>query len=341
MREAIHVRNNRRPDVAGMGETGTLTRGRRLRGQMAVTRAGQRSWMSRLAASWQLWVIVAPAVIYLLIFRYYPMYGAQLAFKEYDPLGGIMGSPWVGLRHFAAFFRSYMFQRVLANTFLLSIFALAVGFPFPIILALLLNETESLGFKKSVQMVTYMPYFISTVVMVTIIVESLHPRSGVITLALRALGLDAGNLMGNAKMFRTIFVFSGVWQHTGYASIIYIAALAGIDPSLHEAAIVDGATKMQRIRHIDVPGIIPTAVILLILNAGQIMNVGFEKAFLMQNDLNLRTSEVISTYVYKVGLIDANFSFGTAVGLFNSVINLTLLLTMNLLMRRVSESSLW
>jgi putative aldouronate transport system permease protein len=298
-------------------------------------------WTAKLYKSWQLWVIIAPALIYLVIFRYYPMYGAQLAFRNFRPLDGILGSPWVGFANFKAFFQSYMFKRVVSNTALLSVYSLAVGFPFPIILALLLNETENFRFKKSVQMITYMPYFISTVVMVTIIFEMLHPRSGLITLVFRALGASAENPMGKAELFRTIYVFSGIWQHTGYASIIYIASLAGIDPSLHEAAIVDGATKMQRIRHIDIPGIIPTAVILLILNTGRIMNIGFEKTFLMQNDLNLRASEVIATYTYKVGLINANFSFGTAVGLFNSVINLTLLLTMNRVMRKVSETSLW
>ena len=304
-------------------------------------KARRTPWTVRAAKSWQLWIIIAPAIVYLIIFRYYPMYGAQLAFRNFRPLDGILGSPWVGFTHFKAFFQSYMFKRVVSNTAILSVYALAVGFPFPIILALLLNETENLRFKKSVQMITYMPYFISTVVMVTIIFEMLHPRSGILTAVFRVFGIEADNMMGDASLFRTIYVFSGVWQHTGYASIIYIAALASIDPSLHEAAIVDGATKLQRMRHIDIPGIIPTAVILLILNTGRIMNIGFEKTFLMQNDLNLRTAEVISTYTYKIGLINANFSFGTAVGLFNSVINLTLLLTMNRIMRKVSETSLW
>lgn len=292
--------------------------------------------------SWQLWILVAPALIYLIIFRYYPMYGATLAFKEYDPWKGIMGSPWVGFKHFTNFFKSYMFLRVVGNTMLISLYSLALGFPFPIILAILVNELERRRFKKTVQMVTYLPYFISTVVMVTIITEALHPRNGIITLMLQFMGLGgSSNMMGDAGLFRTIYVLSGIWQHTGYSSIIYIAALSGVDPSLHEAAIVDGATKRQRIRHIDFPAILPTAVILLVLNAGRIMNVGFEKTFLMQNDMNLRTSEVIATYVYKVGLINANFSFATAVGLFNSLINLILLITMNRISRRISETSLW
>jgi ABC-type polysaccharide transport system permease subunit len=222
-----------------------------------------------------------------------------------------------------------------------SAYSIIFSFPFAVLLAIMLNSTNRLRFKKSVQMITYMPYFISTVVMVTIIVEMLHPRTGLVTGLLRALGIGAENLMGNARLFRTIYVSSGIWQTTGYSSIIYIAALTSIDPSLHEAAVVDGATKVQRIWHIDLPSIAPTMVILLILSTGRIMNVGFEKAFLMQNPLNLRMSEVINTYVYKVGLIDADFSFATAIGLFNSVINMLLLLTMNSLMKRVSESSLF
>jgi putative aldouronate transport system permease protein len=299
-----------------------------------------RFWLG-LRKNWQLWLLVTPAIIYLLIFRYYPMYGATLAFKEYDPWEGIVHSPWVGFKHFIMFFKSYMFVRVVSNTLLLSLYSLALGFPFPIILAILVNEVDKREFKKSVQMITYLPYFISTVVMVTIITESLHPRNGIITLMLQAVGFESMNMMGDADLFRSIYVISSIWQHTGYSSIIYIAALAGISPSLHEAAIVDGATKVQRIWHIDIPAILPTALILLVLNAGRIMNVGFEKTFLMQNDMNLRTSEVIATYVYKVGLIDANFSFATAVGLFNSVINLILLISMNQLSRKISETSLW
>lgn len=301
----------------------------------------RKSWTVRLAKSWQLWVLVAPALVYLVIFRYYPMYGAQLAFRDFNPLAGILGSRWVGLRYFKQFFESYMFARVITNTILLNLYFLALSTPFPILLAISINEVMHPRIKKTSQMITYMPYFISTVVMVTIIVESLHPRNGIITIGLRALGLSADNLMGDADLFRSIYVLSGIWQTTGYSSIIYIAALAGIDPELHEAAIVDGATKVQRIWHIDIPGILPTAIILLILHAGRVMNVGFEKVFLMQNDLNVRTSEVIATYVYKVGLINANFSFGTAVGLFNSLVNLVLLLTMNAIMRRVSVTSLW
>jgi putative aldouronate transport system permease protein len=300
-----------------------------------------KPWYLRLAHSWQLWVIIAPSLIYLAIFRYFPMYGTVLAFKDYDPYTGILNSPWVGLMHFTAFFNSYEFQRVLENTVLLSVLYLVIGFPFPIVLALMLNSADNRTLKKSVQMTSFIPYFISTVVMVTIIIELLHPRSGLITLILNGLGLDLKNPMGDPKAFKTIYIVSGIWQNVGYNAIIFIAALASVDPNLYEAAIIDGATKIQRIRYIDFPVIIPTAVILFILSAGRIMNVAFEKIYLMQNNLNLRTSEVISTYVYKVGLIAANFSFGTAVGLFNSLINLLLLIIMNQIMRKYSETSLW
>lgn len=295
-----------------------------------------RLWRNR-----ELWLLVAPAILVTLVFRYYPMYGAVLAFKDYDPFLGILRSPWVGLGHFQSFLRSFVFARVIANTVLVSAYSILLSFPFAVLLALMLNSSDRFRFRKTVQMVTYTPYFISTVVMVTIIVEVLHPRTGMVTEALRALGVSTGNIMGDASLFRSIYVLSGVWQTTGYSSIIYLAALSSIDPSQHEAAIMDGATKLQRIKHIDVPSIAPTMIILLILSTGHIMNVGFEKAFLMQNPLNLRTSEVIQTFVYKVGLIDADFSFATAIGLFNSVVNMVMLITMNSLMKRVSDSSLF
>lgn len=280
-------------------------------------------------------------LLYIVVFKYVPMYGAQLAFKEFNPTKGIFGSPWIGFTHFRKFFESYQFQRVLLNTISISAYSLAMGFPFPIILALLINEVKNRPFKKSVQMITYIPYFISTVVMVSIIMESLHPRLGSITSILRSIGIEIGDPLGDEQLFQTIYVFSNIWQNTGYSSIVYIAALAGIDPSLHEAAVVDGATKVQRIWFIDIPGILPTAIILLILHAGSIMNVGFEKIFLMQNNLNLRTSEVISTYVYKVGLINADFSFSTAVGFFNSLVNMLLLFLVNRIARKTGETSLW
>ncbi len=296
---------------------------------------------ARFRKSWQLWVIISPPLLWLIIFRYVPMYGAQIAFKDFSIVKGILGSPWIGLVNFKRFFDSYQFGRLISNTIGLSLYHFFAGFPLPIILAISLNESFNRSFKKTVQMITYAPHFISTVVMVAIIMQFLDPRIGIITKLARLVGLDAGNIIGQAGLFKTIYVVSDLWQHTGYGSIIYLAALSSIDPTLHEAAIVDGATRGQRIVHIDFPGILPTAVILLILRMGRIMNVGFEKVFLLQNPLNLRTSEIIATYVYKVGLIQADFAFSAAVGLFNSVINMALLLMVNRIARRLGETSLW
>ena len=299
------------------------------------------SHRARFRKSWQLWVIISLPLAWLIIFRYIPMYGAQIAFKDFSIVEGILGSPWIGAANFKRFFDSYQFGRLISNTIGLSLYHFFAGFPLPVILAISLNETLNRSFKKTVQMITYAPHFISTVVMVAIIMQFLDHRIGIITKLVQLVGLDAGNIMGKAGLFKTIYVVSDLWQHTGYGSIIYLAALSSIDPTLHEAAIVDGATRWQRILHIDFPGILPTAVILLILRMGRIMNVGFEKVFLLQNPLNLRTSEVITTYVYKVGLIQADFAFSAAVGLFNSVINMILLLMVNRIARRLGETSLW
>ena len=295
----------------------------------------------KIAKHWQLYFVVLLPVAYIITFAYVPMYGVQIAFKQFNFSRGIMGSPWIGLVYFRQFFSSPLFKTLMLNTLGLSAYSLIAGFPLPIILAISLNEAGSRRYKKLVQMVTYAPYFISTVIFVAMIMQLMNMRSGIINIIIQALGGKEVNFMGIPEIFKSIYVWSGVWQGTGYAAIIYLAALAGIDPTLHEAAIVDGATKFQRIRHIDIPGITPTIVILLILNVGQIMNVGFEKVFLMQNPLNLRTSEVISTYVYKIGLVSGNFSFSTAVGLFNSVINCVLLVSVNKLAKLVGETSLW
>jgi putative aldouronate transport system permease protein len=295
----------------------------------------------RFNKEWQLWVIVSLPLAWLVIFRYIPMYGAQIAFKDFSIVQGIIGSPWAGLKYFRRFVESYQFTRIIGNTIGLSLYHLFAGFPLPILLAIALNEAGNRTYKKTVQMITYAPHFISTVVVVAIIMQFLDPRIGMIPRVILSMGIDPGNIMGKAEYFKTIYVLSDLWQHTGYGSIIYLAALSSIDPTLHEAAIVDGASRMQRIVHIDFPGILPTAVILLILRAGRIMNVGFEKVYLLQNPLNMRKSEVIATYVYKVGLIQADFSFSAAVGLFNAVINMALLLLVNRIARKLGETSLW
>lgn len=291
--------------------------------------------------NWQLYLIILPSLVYLIIFKYVPMAGVQIAFKNYMVTRGIWGSDWIGFKHFVDFFHLPIFWRVIKNTSLLSLYSLLIGFPAPIILALALNELKNGIFKRTVQLVTFAPYFISTVIMVSIIMLFLSPQLGFVNLLADKFGFPAENIMSKPEYFKTVYVLSDVWQFTGYASVIYIAALAGVDPHLYEAAKVDGASRFQRMIHIDLPSLMPTAVILLILNAGQIMNVGFEKVYLMQNAINVGASEVISTYVYKMGLVGANFSFSAAVGLFNSIVNLLLLIVVNYVARKNSETSLW
>ncbi|PLT46790.1 ABC-type polysaccharide transport system, permease component [Paenibacillus pasadenensis] len=254
---------------------------------------------------------------------------------------GITGSDFVGLSHFEAFFKSPNFWLLIKNTMGISLYSLLIGFPAPILLALALNEVRSMRFKKTVQLVTFAPFFISTVVMVSMLIIFLSPRLGFVDQIVQALGFESINFMGVPGYFKSIFVWSNVWQSIGYGAVVYLAALAGINPELYEAAKVDGASRFQKIRNVDLPGIAPAAIILLILSVGQIMNVGFEKIYLMQNPLNVSTSEVISTYVYKTGLLGADFSFSAAVDLFNSVINLILLITVNSIAKRISDSSLW
>ena len=297
--------------------------------------------MRNIRKRWQLYLVLALPLCYLALFHYAPMYGVQIAFKNFIVTKGITGSPWIGLKHFQRFFSSYQFWRLVKNTIGISFYSLAAGFPVPIILAILINEVGSHSFKKTVQMITYAPHFISTVVMVAIILQFLDPKMGLVNRLVVMLGGSAVNFMAKPELFKTIYVLSGVWQNAGYSAVIYIAALSSIDPQLEEAAVIDGASKLQKIIHIDIPGILPTAIILLILNMGRIMNVGFEKVYLMQNPLNMTTSDVISTYIYRTGLVSAQYSFSAAVGLFNSVINLILIGSVNQLARRLGETSLW
>ena len=295
----------------------------------------------RVIRSYQLYLLLLPTVALVFIFQYVPMYGVTIAFKNFKPHLGIIGSDWVGLRHFIRFFESPSFWRLIRNTIFLSGYELLVGFPIPIILALMMNMVTGARFKRTVQMVTYAPHFISTVVIVGMLGVFLSKNFGLTNHFIDALGGERVFFLGKEQWFRSLYVFSGVWQNAGWGTIIYLAALSAIDPELHEAAIVDGATLWQRVWNIDIPGILPTIVILLILNVGQIMGVGFEKAFLMQNALNLQVSEIISTFVYKVGLLDARFSFSAAVGLFNAVINFVLLVSVNRFAKVLGQSGLW
>lgn len=291
--------------------------------------------------NWELLLFVLPAVAYILIFHYMPLYGIQIAFKNYNAIDGIWGSPWIGFGQFKRFFFSYQFTQLIQNTVLLTLYALVAGFPVPIVLALLLNSTPSQRFKKAVQTVTYAPHFISTVVVVSIIQIIFSTRGGFVNQIIMRLGGEPVLFMGEAKYFRSIYVWSGIWQNAGWSSILFISVLIGIDPTLYEAAVVDGITKAKRIWHIDLPHLVPTIAIVLIMNVGGIMSVGFEKVFLMQNNVNIQTSEVISTYVYKVGLQGAQYSYSAAIGFFNNVINFVLLVLVNRVSRSISGNSLW
>ena len=290
---------------------------------------------------WRLYVLLFLPCVYIIVFYYWPMYGIQIAFKDFQVSKGITGSPWVGIKYFQQFFGSYVFWRVLKNTFLISFTTIAVGFPVPILLAIGMNELKCVAYKKSVQTVTYIPYFISTVVMVGIIYQVLDTRIGIINLALSNLNIQPVNFVGQSVWFLPIYVLSGIWQTAGYSSIIYLAALAGVNKELQEAATLDGASKLKRIWHIDLPHIQPTIIILMILSVGSVMNVDFQKIFLMQNALTLDVSEVISTYVYKVGLTSFQFSYAGAIGLFSSIINMILLFTVNQYAKKFSDVSIF
>ncbi len=298
------------------------------------------TWL-RIIRNWQLYVMIAPAIILIFIFNYIPMAGAQIAFRDYNPIGGIWGSPWVGLKNFDWFFSLPEAWRMIRNTIVLSGLGIALGFTAPIILALMINEIPNERFKRYVQTVTYAPNFISVVVMVSIILTLLNPRIGVAGHILGWLGLPVTDLIGKAQAFPWIYVLSNIWQYAGFDTIVYLAALSAISPELYEAARMDGASRLQKMRHIDIPGILPVIVILLILEMSNILGIGFEKIYLMQNPLNLPASEVISTYVYKMGLLRSDFSFGTAVGLFNSGVNFILLISVNWIAKRTQEVSLW
>ncbi|MFI2856576.1 ABC transporter permease [Paenibacillus sp. JSM ZJ436] len=295
----------------------------------------------RLLKSYQLYLFVLPALLYYVVFHYVPMYGVQIAFKNFMAFKGISESPWVGFEHFERFFNSFEFTKIILNTIQLSLMQLILGFPAPIILALMLNQLMHKRFKKFVQTIIYAPHFISTVVIAGMLFLFLSPQTGFINKLIEGLGGEAVFFMGDPGWFRSVYVLSEIWQNTGWGTIIYLAALTSISPELHESAVVDGANKFQRIVHIDIPGIMPTAVILLILSTGNIMSLGFEKVYLMQTPLNLPTSEIISTYVYKTGLVGAQYSFSTAVGLFNSIINFVILLSVNQIAKKTSNTSLW
>ncbi|WP_232789603.1 ABC transporter permease [Streptomyces jeddahensis] len=294
-----------------------------------------------LTRHWTLYLLMLVPLVHLAVFKYVPMTNAVIAFKDYNVVKGVWGSQWVGLQNFQAIFDNPVFWQLVKNTFLLSFYAVLAGFPIPIILALALNEIRQGFFKRTVQMVTYAPYFISTVVVVSMTIMILSPKLGLLSHVTGFFGVDKVDLLGDPDYFRHIYVWSDIWQTAGYSAVIYLAALSGVDQSLYEAARVDGASRLQKIWHVDLPSIMPTAVIILVLAVGNIMAVGFEKAFLLQNPLNLSASEIIATYVYKTGLLNADFSQATAIGLLNSVVNLALLVFVNFVAKRLTGSGVW
>ena len=301
----------------------------------------------QVKVNWQMYLFLLLPVIWLIVFKYVPMYGAQIAFRDYTIQGGFTGSKWVGLKHFNRFFTSYSFGNTLSNTLILSFYSLIVGFPLPIIFALLLNSVRSKRWKSVVENVTYMPNFISAVVMVGMLFRVMDVNSGLLAniyCALTGAKQLPFNAMASGWGFRHLYVWSGVWQGTGWGSIIYMAALSSVDPQLHEAAMIDGAGRWKRLWHVDFPAIVPTIAITLILRMGSIMSIGFDKAWLLQTDANLRASEVITTYVYKVGLANAsgnNYSYSTAIGFFNSIVNLVMITIVNKIANKISGSGLW
>ncbi|ETT58530.1 LplB protein [Paenibacillus sp. FSL R7-277] len=296
----------------------------------------RKSILSYLRRNYILYLFLAPAVILTVIFKYVPMYGAIIAFKDFSPRRGILGSAWVGFEHFERFLSSPNFYDILMNTLKLSAYGLILGFPVPIVLALMLNLIRSAKLKKNIQLIVYAPNFISVVVVAGMLFVFLSP-TGVVNALITTFTGKPVSFMSDPAYFRTVYILSGIWQTAGWSSIIYVATLAGVDPQLHDAATIDGASLLKRIRHIDLPALRPVMAVLFILAAGGIMSIGYEKAFLMQTALNTPTSEIIATYVYKVGLQAGDYAYSTAIGLFNSVINVILLVFVNTVVKRLNE----
>ena len=312
---------------------------------MIVNAPGKRETMKQLRKHWVLLLFILPAFLYVAIFNYGPMYGILIAFEEFKAHLGVAGSKWVGLYNFRRFFNLTSFSSIIRNTILISLYSLIAGFPLPIVFALMLNSCPGQRFKKVVQTISYAPHFISMVVLCGMIHIFFSPSQGIVRRILVSLHVISPEAylatLTSPAAFPHLYVWSGVWQGIGFGSIIYLGALSSVDQSLHEAAVVDGASKFQRVIYIDIPTILPTMVIMLILNCGQIMNVGFEKVFLLQNSMNIETSQVLSTYTYQVGVKEGQYSFSTTVSLFNSIVNFIMLVLVNSISRKVSENSLW
>lgn len=306
-----------------------------------ILQSKRNDFMKKLKDGKYLLLLALPAVICMLLFYYLPMWGVSISFKQYSPFKGFADSPWVGLKHFRTFFENPFFFRYFKNTILLSAYSLLWTFPAPIIFALILNDVQNLKLKKLVQTVSYMPHFYSTVVVVGLFTMFLSPTSGQINKLIMALGHERINFIADPKYFRTIYITSEIWQEVGWGAIIYLAALANIDPQLYEAAIIDGASKFKRLIYITLPCLAPTIITMLLLRLGQIMNVGFERAYLLQKPSTYGVSDIIQTYIYRTGIEGNNFSFAAAVGLFNSAINVIFLVICNKLSKRLNGTSLW
>jgi putative aldouronate transport system permease protein len=310
-------------------------------GVASRSKSRRSSLLKSMYSRYDLYLMLLVPIVWYLVFQYGPLYGLQIAFKNFSPAKGILGSAWVGFDHFERFVESYYFWRLLWNTISINLFSLLFAFPVPIFLALLINEIRNKAFSKIVQNITYIPHFISIVVMVGMLMLVLSPRGGPVNTIIEAFGGVPVRFLDSAAWFKSIFIGSNIWQNMGWQSIIYIAALSGVNPQLYEAAKMDGANRLRRIWHVSIPGILPVIVILLILDVGHFMNVGFEKILLMQNNLNLEASDVISTFVYSTGILKGEYSYTAAIGLFNSIINLALLVLVNRFARKKAETSLW
>lgn len=291
--------------------------------------------------NWQLYVLILPAIIYFIVFNYMPLYGIQIAFKDFKAVFGISGSKWVGFKHFENFFHAYYFKRLLANTLLLNVYNLLWSFPVPIILAILLNQIKGPKIKRFIQTSIYVPYFISTVVLAGMLYIFLSPTSGIFNILRQALGMKAVDFMSDAKAFRSIYIISGIWQSAGWGTILYIASLSGVDPSLYEAAEIDGASIWQKIRYIDIPSIVPVIVMVFILDCGKLLSSNTDKALVMQTPGNIPTSDIIGVYVYNVGLGSGQFSYTTAIGLFINFINFVIIITANQISKKISDVGLF
>ena len=322
-----------------MNETSTVRSRSKL--LLQIRNQPKSKLLKKVVKSKYLLLMFLPCLVYYIIFKYLPMFGIVISFKDYNLYKGIWASEWVGFKYYNMFFNGPDFWILLRNTFLLGIYKLLFGFPAPIILALLLNEVKNILFKRFVQTVSYLPHFISNVIVAGMVTMFLSPSTGFVNKIINSFGFQSIHFMNNPDMFRSIYVTSEIWQHIGWETIIYLAALTSIDPSLYEAADIDGATRRNKLWHVTLPGIASTIIILLILNVGKVLEIGFEKVFLLYNPATYSTADIFSTYVYRTGLVNGNFSYAAAVDLFTGVVCLFFIYTTNYMSRKISQTSLW